>query len=267
MAKRHADAAAPLDRWRPFAAMIGALIGLVLAIVLFFVLPEYWAVIFVGYLSPTFPISVQNCMWVFFGVALAELLMRYLTTRVEEKQLQLGLLPEDERAVLTADDLPAIYQEIRSLPDSGRAFLPRLIQRSVLQFQASGSVDQASSLLNTSIEMYLHEVDLRYNMIRYLSWAIPSLGFIGTVIGIGAALEYAGHPENAAAADLLTIVTQKLAVAFNGTLVALLLASVVVFLQTVIQGREEHSLNSAGQYCLDNLINRLYLRPGEKADK
>lgn len=267
MAKRHANVALPLERLRPLAALIGAIAGLLVAIILFFVLPEYWSVILVGYKSPTFPISVQNCMWVAFGVALAELLVRYLTYRVEERQLHLGLLPEDERAVLVADDLGPIYSEVRALPDAGRAFLPRLIQRCILQFQASGSVNQASALVNTSMEMFLHEVDLRYNMIRYLSWVIPSLGFIGTVIGIGVALEYAGEPEHANAANLLTEVTQRLAVSFNGTLLALLLASIIVFLQTVIQAREEHALNSAGQYCLDNLINRLYLNPAEKSGK
>ena len=28
--------------------------------------------------------------------------------------------------------------------------------------------------------------------------------------------------------------------------------------KNVVQGREETALNKAGQYCLDNLINRLY---------
>ena len=46
--------------------------------------------------------------------------------------------------------------------------------------------------------------------------------------------------------------------AFSTTLLALVMASILVFLQNIIQGREETALNRAGQYCLDNLINRLY---------
>ena len=38
----------------------------------------------------------------------------------------------------------------------------------------------------------------------------------------------------------------------------LIMAAVLVFMQNLIQGREEKTLNKAGQYCLDNLINRLY---------
>ena len=41
-------------------------------------------------------------------------------------------------------------------------------------------------------------------------------------------------------------------------LLALVMASILVFIQNVVQGREETALNKAGQYCLDNLINRLY---------
>jgi biopolymer transport protein ExbB/TolQ len=53
-------------------------------------------------------------------------------------------------------------------------------------------------------------------------------------------------------------VTERLGVAFATTLVALVQASILVFIQNIVQGREESALNKAGQYCLDNLINRLY---------
>jgi biopolymer transport protein ExbB/TolQ len=105
--------------------------------------------------------------------------------------------------------------------------------------------------------MFLHEVDLNYNLIRYVCWLIPSLGFIGTVVGIGEALAYAG--ANAQADDLLGHTTGQLAVSFHGTFLALLMASILVFLQNRVQSKEEHALNLGAQYCLDNLINRLYV--------
>ena len=109
------------------------------------------------------------------------------------------------------------------------------------------------------MEMYLHEVDLRYNMLRYLTWLIPSLGFIGTVVGMGRALAFAGDPANAQDALLLNEVTRRLAISFDGTFLALVLAVLLVFLTNIAQSREEHALNGAGQYCLDNLVNRLYV--------
>jgi hypothetical protein len=36
------------------------------------------------------------------------------------------------------------------------------------------------------------------------------------------------------------------------------MSAVLVLIQHIVQAREERALNRAGQYCLDNLINRLY---------
>ena len=96
-------------------------------------------------------------------------------------------------------------------------------------------------------------------MVRYLSWLLPTLGFIGTVYGIAITLAVAGNanPEDPA---LLGNLTRSLAVAFNTTLLALLQSAFIVFLMHLTQGREEQALNTSGQYCLNNLINRLYVR-------
>jgi biopolymer transport protein ExbB/TolQ len=204
-----------------------------------------------------FPYSVQTAMWISFYFALGELLIRRIAADIETHQLSKGYLPEEFKTVLQAADLPPIYRELRNSPDLGKCFLPRLIDRCILQFQASQSIDQSASLLNTSVEMFLHEVDLNYNLVRYVCWLIPSLGFIGTVVGIGEALEYAG--KHAQDSDLLGHTTGQLAVSFHGTFLALLMASILVFLQNRIQSKEEHALNLGAQYCLDNLINRLYV--------
>lgn len=245
------------------------LIAVALAVVTLWILsktlPDYGAIVLLDLNrhpaegdSSRFPFSVQTGMWIAFYFALGELLIREMSARKEHRQLKAGHLPEDFETILQAGDLPDLYRKLRNEPDRNKAFLPRLIDRCLLQFQASQSIDQSASLLNTSVEMFLHEVDLRYNLLRYMCWLIPSLGFIGTVVGIGEALEWAG--KNPDADDLLGVTTAKLAVSFHGTFVALVMASILVFLQNIIQSREEHALNLGAQYCLDNLINRLYVR-------
>jgi len=96
-------------------------------------------------------------------------------------------------------------------------------------------------------------VDLRYSMLRYIVWVIPTVGFIGTVVGIATALTGI-DPEQ----PDLQMLTGKLGVAFNTTLVALMFSAILVFLLHVVQSQEEQSVNLAGSYCLRNLINRLY---------
>jgi biopolymer transport protein ExbB/TolQ len=259
------------NEWRSWGVQLVAVgLAILWIVVLRFTLNPWWAQVLLDYHSAPpeegrpvaglFPFSLQNMMWIAFAVGLAQLWMRWRRARVETMQLRQQYLPEDPRVVLQAQDLPDVYRRLQLSPYRRSCFLPRLIDRCILQFQASQSTSQSASLLNTSVEMFLHEVDLRYNLIRYLCWLIPSLGFIGTVIGIGRALEFAGSPEGQKAGDqLLTTVTGLLSVSFNGTFLALVLASVLVLLQNRIQEMEEHALNLGAQYCLDNLINRLYV--------
>ena len=212
--------------------------------------------------STIYPFTIQNLMWLLFCVGLADILVRFVRGGRELRQVRLRLLPEDEETMLRAQDVGELYTRVRPGPLGETSFLQRLIARIVLQFQSSRSVDQANALLNSSLELFQHEIDLKYNMMRYMVWLIPTLGFIGTVIGIALALGEAGNmpdtSDEAALSAWMKSLTGSLALAFNTTLLALLLSAVLVFLMHVAQGREESALNRAGQYCLDNLINRLY---------
>ena len=244
---------------RTITLIISVITALVVIALLSKLLPPTAAAILLDVNRSTYPFTVQNILWVAFFVGLGELSIRWRAGRLEASQIERGYLPEDEETVLRPGaDLTPIYQKVRASKYRETCFVPRLIERCVLGFNISHSADQTNSLLNSSLELYLHEIDLRYNITRYITWLIPSLGFIGTVIGIMLALNYAGDRANVESADMLYQVTERLGVAFSTTLLALIMASILVFIQNVVQGNEETALNRAGQYCLDNLINRLY---------
>ncbi|MBM3812643.1 MAG: MotA/TolQ/ExbB proton channel family protein [Acidimicrobiia bacterium] len=205
-------------------------------------------------LSPfPYPFTVQNLMHVLFFVGLGELFVRSRTAQWEMRFLSRGFLPEDDQTVLQAHDLGPIRRQVAKLFDGDNGFLPSLIDISILQFQAGRSVDQTVSVLNSSLELIAHRLDLRYQLIRYLAWLIPTLGFIGTVVGIAGAMAYV----KSQGVDLDQI-GANLAIAFNTTIVALIQAAVLVLGIHEVQKREEQSLNLAGNYCLRNLVNRLY---------
>ena len=244
---------------RAITLTVSLLTAVVVIALLGKVLPNAAAAILLDINRATYPLTVQNILWLAFFAGLGELSIRWRAGRLEASQIDRGYLPEDEETVLRpGEDLTPIYQKVRASKYRETCFVPRLIERCVLGFNISHSADQTNSLLNSSLELYLHEIDLRYNIIRYITWLIPSLGFIGTVIGIMMALNYAGDRANVESADMLYQVTERLGVAFSTTLLALVMASILVFIQNLVQGREENALNKAGQYCLDNLINRLY---------
>jgi biopolymer transport protein ExbB/TolQ len=211
-----------------------------------------------------YPFTIQNVMWLMFCFALGELWARFNRAAQETRQLGDSPLPWNDDAILfrRGSDLARIYNWTRANPATRNHMLQRLTGRVVQQFQTSGSVDQAGSVMASSLELMQHEVDLKYNLLRYLVWLIPTLGFIGTVVGIAFALAEAGqvpadlqNPEQVRA--WLSGMTGELGVAFYTTLLALLMAAVVVFLMHIAQAREEGALNTVGQCCLDHLVNRL----------
>jgi biopolymer transport protein ExbB/TolQ len=256
------DAAKPRRRIGAVAILTCSVaVAVVLIKLMEWLLPTALSVVLLDYKQATYPLTVQTVMWIVFALGIGDLIVRARETAAERAELSRHYLPEDETTVLQSLELRRIYATARAAmrPDSpsyGR-FLPRLIQRVVTQFQTNKSVDQANALLNSSLELGLHEIDLGYMMIRYVIWAIPALGFLGTVLGIALALAYAGTADLQDPA-LLAGLTERLAVAFNTTLLALCMSGVLVLIQHIVQAREERALNSAGQYCLDNLINRLY---------
>ena len=201
-----------------------------------------------------YPFTIQNLMHLLFFVGLGELYLRHVSAEREIAVFRRGYLPEDEQTVLQSRDLGPIRRRVAADAGNDPGFLQELIDLCILQFQASRSVDQTVSVLKSSLELMSHRLDLRYQMLRYIIWVIPTIGFIGTVVGIALTLARV----NPADPDLGRL-TASLAVSFNTTLVALILSAVLVFLLHLVQKREETALNRAGRYALKNLVNRLYV--------
>ena len=200
-----------------------------------------------------YPFTIQNLMHLLFFVGLGEIYIRWRVALREQSFMNKGYLPEDDETVLQSHDLGPIRLQLAKQHDGEHGFLPSLIDMCILQFQSSRSVDQTVSVLNSSLELIAHRVDLRYSMLRYIVWVIPTIGFIGTVTGIALTLAQV----NPNAPDLQNL-TASLAVAFNTTLIALILSAILVFFLHLVQRLEEKSVNNAGHYALKNLINRLY---------
>ena len=186
-----------------------------------------------------YPFTIQNVMWIMFFIGCGELWGRFNQSNLELAQLSERYLPEDETTMLRAQDLGSLYNRMRPVEGERTFFLQRLTMRCILQFQGSRSVNQTNSLLNSSLELFQHELELKYTMLRYLVWLIPTLGFIGTVVGIAFALDYAGSNEDPQNPDLLAEITGRLGVAFYTTLLALIQSALLVFALHIVQQKEE----------------------------
>ena len=77
----------------------------------------------------TYPLTVQNVMWVVFMLGLGELFVRWREAQAELRQLRAGYLPEDETTVLQAPDLRHIYARAREVARPGSAGARRFLLR------------------------------------------------------------------------------------------------------------------------------------------
>jgi biopolymer transport protein ExbB/TolQ len=175
-----------------------------------------------------------------------------------------------ERALLEQDLLP-LAEGIKILPEDARRYLkpldalkpalrnlllPRAMHQAVTRFETTGSVQDAASATEALCQNEGERLDSELAQIRYIAWAIPSIGFIGTVRGIGNAL---GLAHRAVEGDI-TGVTQNLGTAFNSTLVALLLSIVLMFLVHQLQLAQERLALDTESYVNDRLIRHLRTR-------
>lgn len=208
-----------------------------------------------SFFAQVYPFTIQNAMYVMMAVGIADLSVRFAATRREEDYLGQSLLPEEDATILQIEDLGPIRRRVAQLKADENAFLPELINLSILQLLSSQSVEQTVDIFTSTLELMSHRLDLAYQMTRYLVWVIPTTGFIGTVVGISIALEAMQNPQKIE----FEKVTSGLAVAFYTTILALLLSAVLVLLQNIVQRREENALNRSARYCLKNLINRIYV--------
>ena len=137
--------------------------------------------------------------------------------------------------------------------DKQHMVLPRALLNALRLFNTTKNVQDVSSSTHTIFESESERLESELSMIRYISWAIPSIGFIGTVRGIGEAL---GQADKAVQGDIAGV-TQSLGVAFNSTFIALLISIFLMFLVHQLQLLQERLVFDSENYTNDKLIQHM----------
>ncbi|MEM7764118.1 MAG: MotA/TolQ/ExbB proton channel family protein [Pseudomonadota bacterium] len=171
-----------------------------------------------------------------------DLLDRNLVTVAEGMRV----LPEDTREY--SRQIQALETPLR------RMLLPRALLAALQRFSSTRNVQDVASSTHTICESEADRLESELSMIRYISWAIPSVGFIGTVRGIGEALAQA---DRAVEGDIAGV-TQSLGVAFNSTFIALLISIFLMFLVHQLQLMQERLVFDTEAYCDERLISHMY---------
>lgn len=137
---------------------------------------------------------------------------------------------------------------------------PYVIARGLERYHMTGNVSETTDTMMGRLEVAAEQQESELSILRYLVWAIPSIGFIGTVRGIGLALRRA---DEALEGDI-SGVTTALGVAFNSTLVALFISIILMLLIHLLQSNQEGLILRLQTYCREQIIDKLYERPNEE---
>jgi biopolymer transport protein ExbB/TolQ len=187
------------------------------------------------------------------------LLTRWLELRRQRRAFSLGLLPAEEGVRILPEDARVLQRRADQLSARGGPYLlSNMIRLALSKFAISRSPQDASETVRTQAEVDLGRMASSMATVHYLVWAIPALGFLGTVRGIGLALTVAPDINDQSLPQFLDTTTRCLAVAFDTTLVALVLSLVLMFFLHSLQRGEETLVLDTQQYCLEHLVNRLY---------
>jgi len=189
------------------------------------------------------------------GVWSLILLLRQGIAVVQHRRLlERNYIATSEDRVILPEDARAYSRPLESLPTAEQdTFLPRLLTVALNRFGATRSVQDAAEAVRDECEFEVSSYDAKLSMIRFTVWAIPAVGFVGTVRGIGAALQQA---QSAVGGDI-TGVTLGLGVTFNSTLTALMTCILVMFCMHQLQQAQDRFVLDARTYADRRLIRQM----------
>ena len=194
---------------------------------------------------------------------LAILLIKNNKIKLQQKALELNLVPNASDFVLaphTAEDiLLKMYNEVDS---PQRFLLLNRIERAISNLKNIGRVSDVAEGLRAQADNDEIYMESTYNLVRNFVWAIPVLGFVGTVLGLSQAVGGFGKVVSEGAdieklKGALGGVTSGLSVAFETTLIALIAALIVQLVMGFVKQKEEDFLDSCSDYCHVNIVSKL----------
>ena len=200
----------------------------------------------------------QETCFVLMFWALAILGYKGSSSYLQKQQLAEDLLQLPSTLPIGPEDTRTLLQKIAEITGKKKhMLLPKALKIGIQRFGVTGNIQDSANAVRDLCESEMERQESEMSTIRYIAWAIPSVGFIGTVRGIGAALSQA----NRAVEGDITGVTQNLGVAFNSTFIALVISIVLMFFIHQLQLAQERVVLDTETYCNDNLIARMRVKP------
>ena len=201
---------------------------------------------------------VFSSAWAFWIVV-----VKYFKIRVQNRALTRPLCPDDPAFFISSESAVRVLDRLYDICDEPRDFLLfNRIQYALSNLKNLGRVGDVDEVLRSRADSDEAAAESGYTVVRGLLWAIPILGFIGTVMGLSVAIGSFGQvlSESTGTDQIkpaLQSVTAGLSVAFETTLQALVATLVVHLFMTMVRRKEERMMDRFNEYCERQVVARI----------
>lgn len=210
---------------------------------------------------------------VFFGAwCIAILLIKRSKLRLQRRSLEYSVLPTDQHQfVLSSQTADSVVTKIHTIAADPEKFIVySRILTAISNLKNLGRVSDVDDILNSLADRDESAHETSFGLINGFLWAIPVLGFIGTVLGLSQSIaDFSGvlgkDSQIADIVEKLKGVTSGLSTAFETTLLALVLALFIQLWMTAQKIAEERFLDDCNDYCLKQIVSRIKILPYEQA--
>ena len=210
------------------------------------------------------PFQYVTVLFSFWGILM--LVVKHRKATLQRRALDMkDLVPAHTDFVLSPATVGDVLARLRQdCDDPSRFILFNRIETALCNLRNMGQIGDVDDVLKSHASYDENVMESSYSLIKGLIWAIPVLGFIGTVQGLSFAIGGFGKVvstgEDMSELTLaLQSVTGGLATAFETTYVALIAALVLQLILTAVRKHEEEMLDSFQEYCQRHIVGRLRL--------
>jgi biopolymer transport protein ExbB/TolQ len=200
-------------------------------------------------------------MFAFWSLSILVLKSRKLA--FQRRSLEIEIMPEAHDFFLSGTTVDQVIDRLHDVVDDPRQFvLFNRIGIALSSLRNLGRVSDVDEIFRSQETHDESSLETSYSLVKGFIWAIPVLGFIGTVLGLSEAVGgFADVLKSATEAseivDALKIVTGGLATAFETTLQALVAALAIQIILVFLRKAEEEFLDDCSEYCLRRVVSRV----------
>jgi biopolymer transport protein ExbB/TolQ len=195
----------------------------------------------------------------FWGMTI--LAMKWRQNQRQIRATMLELFPQRIGNEINCNNVGSFIDNIYKIPPSMRdSLIVNRIRKALELFENRTDNSEVATFLSTQSDIDANRSSGSYALLKVFLWAIPILGFIGTVQGLSVAVASLAmgdttNPEALKAS--INALTGGLSVAFDTTLLGLILSMFMSFPMAAVQKKEDETLTLIDAFCTDKLLPKL----------